>query len=73
MKHWLLSVIVSQMGSYDVGSVADPDLHEEEPHNMEIGISVRDLLKIYDVVSSYTPTYIHVCTCMWKFTLYVHN
>ena len=71
MKHWLLVVIVSQTGSYDVASVVDPDLHEEEPHNMEIGISVRDLLKIYDVVSSYTPTYI--CTCMWKFTLHVYT
>ena len=28
------------------------DLHEEEPHNMKIGISIQNLLKIYDDVSN---------------------
>ena len=27
------------------------DLHEEEPHNMTVGISIQNLVKIYDDVS----------------------
>ena len=31
------------------------DLHEEEPHNMTVGISIQNLVKVYDDVSNTFP------------------
>ena len=43
------------------------DLHEEEPHNMTVGISIQNLAKIYDDVSITFPIYTCTYTCLASF------
>lgn len=45
-----------------VEGVLDSDLHEEEPRDLDKGISIQNLLKIYDDVR----TQLH--TCMYMFS-----
>lgn len=57
-----------------VEGVLDSDLHEEEPRDLDKGISIQNLLKIYDDVRKllFTYLYIHVlkagdpvfCSCV---------
>ncbi len=37
----------------EVDHFVDPTAHEEEPKDLEVGISIRDLTKIYESVSDY--------------------
>ena len=36
----------------------DPTAHEEEPRGLEVGISIQQLTKIYDIVSDHV-----LCKC----------
>ena len=43
----------------------DTDLHEEEPRDMTVGISIHNLLKIYDDVSTCTPRARHLLSMVY--------
>ena len=48
----------------------DPHAHEEEPKNLSVGISIRNLTKIYDEVA-YIDTCTYLSCTVHTYCLYV--
>ncbi len=45
----------------EVDDFADQTAYEEEPKDLEVGITVRNLTKIYDSVSMHCRVYTYDC------------
>lgn len=48
-----------------VSGPLDPTAHEEEPNDLDVGISIQELTKIYESVSPFVAQIVCILLCLF--------